>query len=208
MINIHDIHSAPVAAKNLAVFGLVRRAFDVRKPPDFSGRIGYCRLMSEHRLFLEYASTPVGVLRLVTDADGVLRRLDWGEDDQRQFASGAKFAPHPGVSEPHRALKAYFAGDIAALTGLAAQPEGTEFQRRVWTALREIPAGATASYGEIASQVGRKQAARAVGMANNRNPVAIVIPCHRVIGANGALVGYGGGLDRKLWLLRHEGALF
>lgn len=116
--------------------------------------------------------------------------------------------PRSGVSGARRALEAYFAGDIGAINGLAARPEGTEFQRRVWAALRKIPAGATASYGEIAAQIGQKGAARAVGIANNRNRIAIVIPCHRVIGANGALVGYGGGLERKLWLLRHEGAMF
>jgi methylated-DNA-[protein]-cysteine S-methyltransferase len=104
-------------------------------------------------------------------------------------------------------LEAYFAGDLAALDGVTTRTAGTEFQQQVWAALRTIPVGATASYGEIAAQIGQKGAARAVGAANNRNPVAIVIPCHRVIGANGALVGYGGGLERKLLLLRHEGAI-
>jgi methylated-DNA-[protein]-cysteine S-methyltransferase len=81
---------------------------------------------------------------------------------------------------------------------------GTEFQRRVWTALLDIPYGATMSYGELAHEVGNRQASRAVGLANGRNPIAIVVPCHRVIGANGSLTGYGGGLDRKTWLLEHE----
>jgi len=168
--------------------------------------------MSAHQLFLELLPTPLGLLRLVTDREGALRRLDWSESDgpldRRPLDSdGDHVEPHPSVSDAHRALKAYFSGDIAAIEILSAQPEGTEFQRRVWAALRKIPAGATASYGAIAAQIGDKDAARAVGTANNRNPVAIVIPCHRVIGANGALVGYGGGLERKLWLLRHEGAL-
>jgi methylated-DNA-[protein]-cysteine S-methyltransferase len=161
--------------------------------------------MTQDRLFLERLPTPIGLLRLVTDLEGVLRFLDWDEDHKRR---PAQVEPRAGVSDAHRALQAYFAGDIAAIAGLAARPQGTEFQRRVWAALRKIPAGATASYGEIAAEIGQKGAARAVGIANNRNAIAIVIPCHRVIGANGALVGYGGGLDRKLWLLRHEGAIF
>lgn len=168
--------------------------------------------MNEHRLFLELVPSPTGVLRLVTDDEGALHRLDWGGEDERVGRSRddgqAQFEPHPAVSQARRALEAYFAGDLAALDGVTTRPEGTEFQLQVWAALRTIPAGATASYGEIAAQIGQKGAARAVGAANNRNPVAIVIPCHRVIGANGALVGYGGGLERKLLLLRHEGAIF
>lgn len=169
--------------------------------------------MSEDRLFLERLPTPIGLMRLVTDGEGALRRLDWGdenrgEDRPRPDKGAAQIEPHLGVSDALIALEAYFAGDIAAIEGLVARPEGTEFQRRVWAALREIPAGATAGYGEIAAQIGQKQAARAVGIANNRNAIAIVIPCHRVIGADGALVGYGGGVERKLWLLRHEGAMF
>jgi len=83
---------------------------------------------------------------------------------------------------------------------------GTDFQRRVWRGLCDIPYGATVSYGELARRVGNPKASRAVGLANGRNPVAIIVPCHRVIGANGGLTGYGGGLDRKLWLLQHERA--
>jgi len=86
-------------------------------------------------------------------------------------------------------------------------PVGTPFQQRVWTALLDIPHGVTISYGELATRLGDPKASRAVGLANGRNPISIVIPCHRVIGANGNLTGYGGGLDRKEWLLRHEGAL-
>ncbi len=169
--------------------------------------------MTDDRLFLERLPTPIGLMRLVTDREGALRRLDWddenrSEDRPRPDKGAAQIEPRAAASEAHRALEAYFAGDTAAIEGLVAQPEGTEFQRRVWAALRKIPAGATASYGEIAAQIGQKQAARAVGIANNRNAIAIVIPCHRVIGANGALVGYGGGVERKLWLLRHEGAMF
>ena len=83
---------------------------------------------------------------------------------------------------------------------------GTPFQRAVWAALRRIPAGETLSYGQLAAQIGKPKAVRAVGLANGSNPVGVVVPCHRVIGADGSLTGYGGGLPRKLWLLEHEGA--
>lgn len=100
-------------------------------------------------------------------------------------------------------LLAYFAGELREFT-LALAPQGTLFRQKVWRALREIPYGETESYGALARRIGLPQAARAVGLANGRNPIAIVIPCHRVIGANGSLVGYGGGLERKHWLLAHE----
>jgi methylated-DNA-[protein]-cysteine S-methyltransferase len=104
-------------------------------------------------------------------------------------------------------LEEYFAGRAVEFD-IPLSLAGTDFQRRVWTALREIPHGETISYGELARRVGTPGAARAVGLANGRNPIAIVIPCHRVIGADGRLTGYGGGLERKAWLLRHEaGAL-
>jgi methylated-DNA-[protein]-cysteine S-methyltransferase len=102
------------------------------------------------------------------------------------------------------AFASYFAGSWSALAALPLDPHGSDFQRRVWRALREIPLGATASYGEIAQRIGRPGAARAVGDANRRNPIAIAIPCHRVIGGDGRLVGYAGGLARKRWLLAHE----
>jgi O-6-methylguanine DNA methyltransferase len=98
----------------------------------------------------------------------------------------------------------YFAGQQAADPPL--DMRGADFELRVWTALREIPRGTPISYGEIARRVGSPSASRAVGMANGANPIAIIVPCHRVIGANGTLTGYGGGLDRKAWLLAHEGA--
>ncbi|MEO6771697.1 MAG: methylated-DNA--[protein]-cysteine S-methyltransferase [Kofleriaceae bacterium] len=103
-------------------------------------------------------------------------------------------------------LAEYFAGKRTAFE-LALAPEGTAFQRRVWDALLEIPFGATTSYGAIAQRIGRPAASRAVGAANGRNPIAIIIPCHRVIGANGAMTGFGGGLPAKLFLLTHERAV-
>jgi len=102
------------------------------------------------------------------------------------------------------ALKAYFAGDLGALDAVKIDGGGTVFQKSTWAALRTIPAGRTATYGEIAGRIGTPAAARAVGLANSLNPIAIVVPCHRVIGANGKLTGYAGGLHRKQWLLEHE----
>jgi methylated-DNA-[protein]-cysteine S-methyltransferase len=103
-------------------------------------------------------------------------------------------------------FRAYFQGEVEALDALPVDTGGTAFQRRVWQVLRTIPAGRTLSYLEVARRVGAPEAVRAVGAANGANPVAIVVPCHRVIGADGRLVGYGGGLDRKKWLLAHERA--
>ena len=101
-------------------------------------------------------------------------------------------------------LNAYFAGDLTALDTIDAAPAGTVFQRRVWSVLRAIPPATTTSYGSIAQQIGAPKASRAVGLAIGANPIALVIPCHRIIGANGALTGYSGGLPRKSWLLAHE----
>ena len=103
-----------------------------------------------------------------------------------------------------QALEAYFAGDLAAIDAIPVETGGTAFQRQVWAALRDIPAAAPTSYGRLAQRIGRPGASRAVGMANGANPVGIVVPCHRVIGANATLTGYGGGLHRKEWLLGHE----
>jgi methylated-DNA-[protein]-cysteine S-methyltransferase len=105
------------------------------------------------------------------------------------------------------ALHRYFAGDLGALDGVEVDPGGTPFQQSVWRALRRIPAGSTWSYARLAREIGRPSATRAVAAANGANPVSIVIPCHRVIGSDGSLTGYGGGLPRKRWLLVHEGAL-
>jgi len=108
------------------------------------------------------------------------------------------------LARARTAFERYFAGDAGPLAALPLDPRGSEFQRRVWQALRAIPLGTTASYGEIAQRIGHPGAARAVGDANRRNPIAIAIPCHRVIGGDGRLVGYAGGLPRKRWLLDHE----
>jgi methylated-DNA-[protein]-cysteine S-methyltransferase len=117
------------------------------------------------------------------------------------WAGGARF-PLRG------ALAGFFAGVVGAIDGIACRTGGTPFQRRVWAALRQIPVGETVSYGALAARLDKPRAVRAVGLANGANPVSVVVPCHRVIGADGWLTGYGGGLDRKRWLLRHEGARF
>lgn len=111
-----------------------------------------------------------------------------------------------GETDASRAVDAYVAGDLAAIDDLTVDTGGTDFQRRVWAALRTIPTGETWSYGDLAAAVGNGGAMRAVGSANGANPVSVVVPCHRVVRADGSLGGYGGGLDRKAWLLRHEGA--
>ena len=108
---------------------------------------------------------------------------------------------------PGRALRRYFEGELGALDGVAVDTAGTPFQERVWTRLRKIPPGHTVSYAGLAKAIGRPSAVRAVAGANGRNPVSLVIPCHRVIASDGGLGGYGGGLPRKRWLLAHEGAI-
>jgi methylated-DNA-[protein]-cysteine S-methyltransferase len=107
-------------------------------------------------------------------------------------------------SEPARALARYFEGDISALASIPIDPGGTPFQRAVWEAMRAIEPGTCRTYSRLAAAVGRPKAGRAVGAASARNPIALVIPCHRVVGADGSLVGYAGGVERKRWLLRHE----
>ncbi len=133
------------------------------------------------------------------------RDVDPHETLRRRFPDAA-FADvrRPPFVEP---LLRYFDGDLRAIDTLPCDPGGTPFQARVWKALRTIPVGTTWSYGELARRLGDPKAVRAVGFANGSNPIAVVIPCHRVIGSNGTLVGYGGGLERKRWLLGHEGAL-
>lgn len=174
--------------------------------------------MNDDQFFIERLPTPTGTMRIVTDAEDRLRALDWDDNADRLadrlvralrlHCDGAPRAEtRMGASSACRALEAYFSGEFSALEALQVKTGGTDFQRQVWAALRAIPAGATASYAHIAAAIGRQKATRAVGMANNANPIAIVVPCHRVIGADGSLTGYGGGLERKLWLLRHEGAL-
>jgi methylated-DNA-[protein]-cysteine S-methyltransferase len=169
--------------------------------------------MSPLVLNRERVPTPTGVMVLATDADGRLRALDWDDHDERMQRllsqhygpGGAELTDAGGPSPARRALEAYFGGVLDALDGLEVQTAGTPFQRAVWAGLRRIPVGQTLSYGALAAQIGKPGAVRAVGLANGSNPIGVVVPCHRVIGADGSLTGYGGGLERKRWLLEHEG---
>jgi len=162
------------------------------------------------RLQLDRLASPIGAIFLVSDERGALRALDFDEYEARmarllRLHYGAVELAHGAAPEAtKRALDAYFAGDVGALASLQTATGGSLFQRGVWAALRTIPAGATTTYGELAAKLGRPDASRAVGLANGANPIAVVVPCHRVIGANGDLTGYGGGLPRKRWLLDHE----
>lgn len=159
--------------------------------------------------------SPVGTLIVATDAQDRLRILEFEDHEERmyrlmrqQYGAGHQAEQGAISLRVHDALTAYFSGELDAIDALETATGGTEFQRRVWAALRAIPAGTTESYGALAARIGMPKAVRAVGLANGANPIAIVVPCHRVIGANGSLTGFGGGLERKRWLLAHEGAAF
>ncbi len=148
--------------------------------------------------YVSYLETPIGYLRILSNGNGItgIKFLDYdGPDDPDIHTESAKTQ-----------LKEYFAGlrDEFSLTLL---PDGTDFECSVWAKLNEIPIGTTTSYGSIAKQLGDKNYAQAVGHANGKNPIAIIIPCHRVIGSDNKLVGYAGGRERKEWLLKHEGSI-
>jgi methylated-DNA-[protein]-cysteine S-methyltransferase len=168
--------------------------------------------MSQQIFALERIETPTGPVLIVTDEAQRLRAVEW-EDHELRFkkllqrhygTNGVELRPAAQPSAARLALLAYFAGDLHAVDDLDTATNGTEFQRIVWDALRRIPAGQTLSYGALAAEIGRPTAARAVGLANGSNPIPIVVPCHRVIGADRSLTGFGGGIERKRWLLAHE----
>ncbi|MFZ1425887.1 MAG: methylated-DNA--[protein]-cysteine S-methyltransferase [Geminicoccaceae bacterium] len=145
--------------------------------------------------------------------DTALVAVDFGEPEGRlwqlvraRFGSVEPFAASDPLGAV-AAMRAYLGGELEALDRLPVDGGGTPFQREVWAALREIPAGTTWSYKKLAEHIGRPAAVRAVGLANGSNPLGIVVPCHRVVGSDGSLTGYGGGLPRKRWLLEHEGVL-
>ncbi|PSB55152.1 methylated-DNA--[protein]-cysteine S-methyltransferase [Chamaesiphon polymorphus] len=162
------------------------------------------------KLFIDRFESPLGEIMLVTDGE-CLCALDFAEYEPRM--RGLLSKRYPAVDwlvkvDPQglrTKIQAYLAGDYRSLIEIDVNAGGTAFQQLVWQELRKIPVGTTVAYGEIATNIGRPTAARAVGMANSLNPVAIVIPCHRVIGASLQLTGYAGGLVRKQWLLAHEG---
>ncbi|OHV39284.1 methylated-DNA--[protein]-cysteine S-methyltransferase [Pseudofrankia sp. EUN1h] len=146
--------------------------------------------------------SPVGDLTLVA-VDGVLAGLYMEQQRHRPGPETFGDRDPAAFGDVVAQLRAYFDGELTAFD-LPLAPRGTEFQRAVWAGLREIPYGRTISYGELADRVGRPGAARAVGLANGRNPIGIIVPCHRVVGSTGDLTGYGGGLDRKRHLLAFE----
>jgi methylated-DNA-[protein]-cysteine S-methyltransferase len=161
---------------------------------------------------LDRLPTPIGTALLITDADGLLRALDWEDHEPRmrqllRLHYGAVDLKDAGTPRELRAaLAGYFKGDLDRLAAIEWRVAGTPFQQKVWNALPKIPAGTTLSYGALAAKLRMPLAVRAVGHANGSNPISVVLPCHRLIGANGSLVKYGGGLERKRWLLQHEGA--
>jgi methylated-DNA-[protein]-cysteine S-methyltransferase len=157
--------------------------------------------------------SPIGRILVVSDSTQCLRGLGWEDHEARLRRDLARIYGPRAVqltssaapAATRRALKSYFAGKLQAIDEIPVQTGGTQFQSNVWHALRDIPAGTTLSYGRMATRLKCPLAVRAVGFANGSNPISIVIPCHRLIGANGSLTGYGGGLERKRWLLEHEG---
>lgn len=167
------------------------------------------------RFFLERMPTPLGQMLLATDQRGYLRIIDWQDHEDNMYR--LMRLQYPGTvielqetaqeSMAAHAMRAYFSGNISAIDELPVATGGTGFQKEVWAALRAIPSGQTISYQELANRIGRPKAVRAVGLANGANPISIVVPCHRVIGSKASLTGYGGGLQRKHWLLEHEQAL-
>ncbi len=164
------------------------------------------------QLLTDRIRTPIGEMLIVADRAGNLRATDWTDHEARMFRllrlhygnNGyiLKTSRNPnGLTD---AISRYFGGELEVIDSLPVQTGGTSCQREVWRALRNIPCGTTVSYARLAEQIGRPTAVRAVGLANGSNPVGVVVPCHRVIGSNGSLTGYGGGIERKEWLLAHE----
>ena len=168
--------------------------------------------MGRMTYFLERLPTAIGDMLIVTDDQDRLRALDFAdyEDRMRRLLTrhygSVDLTVRPSPSPASKAIGDYLGGNLDALDDLEVATGGTEFQRQVWAALRAIPVGETVSYSRLAERIGRPKAVRAVGLANGSNPIAVVVPCHRVIGASGHLTGYAGGVERKAWLLRHEGA--
>jgi methylated-DNA-[protein]-cysteine S-methyltransferase len=157
--------------------------------------------------------TPIGPALVVSDADGALRAFDWEDHAERikgllRLQYGAvELREARAPKQIRSALTDYFNGDLNSLNAIEWRIAGTPFQRKVWMALPKIPPGTTMTYGALAAKLGAPNAMRAVGHANGSNPISVVIPCHRLIGADGALIKYGSGLERKRWLLTHEGVV-
>lgn len=166
-------------------------------------------------LLRDELDTPIGRLALLANEAGELHMVGWLDESRRAtrgLMPGTADARHRVIAASNPggasdALRAYFDGELAAIDALPVATIGTPFQRVVWRALRQIRCGSTLSYGELARRIENPNAVRAVGLANGQNPIGVVVPCHRVIGADGTLTGYGGGIERKRWLLAHERAL-
>ncbi len=163
-------------------------------------------------LVVDRFGTPIGEMYTVTDDRGRLRAFAWTEHEsrgieqlRRQYGPRIHIEAGRTPAAVKKAIDDYFAGDLLAIDRIDCATNGTPFQQEVWNALRTIPAGTTWSYGALAARIGKAAAVRAVGLANGSNPIGVVVPCHRVIGMDGSLTGYGGGLPRKRWLLAHEG---
>ncbi|MGE0239551.1 MAG: methylated-DNA--[protein]-cysteine S-methyltransferase [Parvibaculaceae bacterium] len=161
-------------------------------------------------ILTDHVETPIGAMLLMVEGD-VMIGLEFDDQPERYMKDLRRRFPDLVMRETTNPcgfsdrLRAYYAGDLSAVDGLPARGGGTPFQERVWAELRRIAVGTTISYGELATRLGDRNAMRAVGLANGRNPISVVVPCHRVIGSDGTLTGYGGGLPRKTWLLNHEG---
>ncbi|MGA3093319.1 MAG: methylated-DNA--[protein]-cysteine S-methyltransferase [Terriglobales bacterium] len=164
------------------------------------------------KLFVNRLDTPIGTMLVVSDREENLRAVDWTDYEARVRRllrlhygdNGFQLKPKHNSNDLTDGISRYFAGELEAIDALPVETGGTPFQRQVWGALRKIRCGTTVSYAQLAKRIGRPTAVRAVGLANGANPVGVVVPCHRVIGSDGSLTGYGGGIERKRWLLEHE----
>ena len=173
-------------------------------------------MSTTQQLLSTLVETPIGEFIIVANEQGELCMTGFTDSHPRVHRTLARYADDPNITLSQSSqlttvestIESYFAGELHALDAIAVAASGSEFQHSVWYALRQIPCGQTCSYGELAKQLGKPGAARAVGLANGSNPMGVIVPCHRVIGANGTLTGYGGGLQRKQWLLKHEGCDF
>ena len=154
-------------------------------------------------LFYKYISSPIGELELCASDEGLVSVL-FTSTIKRELPKQTE-AEHPILIETERQLTAYFKKELKQFD-LPLHLEGTDFQKRVWTQLMQTPFGKTINYLELATQLGDEKCIRAAASANGKNPVSIIVPCHRIIGSDGKLVGYSGNLERKQWLLEHEGA--
>jgi methylated-DNA-[protein]-cysteine S-methyltransferase len=164
---------------------------------------------------LDRVKTPIGALLIVCDDEGKLSAAEFHDHEDRMHRSLRLSSAARGGYDLRKArapasicdpIEAYFAGELNAIDAIEVATGGTPFQQKVWRALRKIAPGKTLTYGTLARRIGADKAMRAVGAANGANPVSVIVPCHRLIGADGSLIRYGGGLERKRWLLQHEGA--